>query len=309
MWKKSSLLLLCLPLLAEKFERVEPHMGTLFRITVDAPNVDVAHAAFQAAFARVHELDEILSDYEPQSELMRVSTKPRRISRDLFVVLQASQRLADETNGAFDVTLGPVIRLWRSARRDKMLPSNEAIAEALKRTGYRKLILEAATQSAYFTVAGMQLDVGGLAKGYAADQALLTLRNLGLPNALVAASGDLTIGEQPMTIAVEPAEGYRRQLTLSRQAVSTSGDTEQFLEIDGKRYSHIIHPGTGQALTSRIGVTIVAPRGITADSLATAICVMGPDQGLAFLNQQPGVSALIVVDGKRVAATGLFARE
>ena len=306
MWKKSSLLLLCLPLLAEKFERVEPHMGTLFRITVEAPNVDVAHGAFDAAFARIHELDEILSDYKPQSELMRISTKPQRISRDLFVVLEASQRLADQTNGAFDITMGPVIRLWRKARRDRVLPANEAIFDALKRTGYRKLILEPATQSAYFTVPGMQLDVGGIAKGYAADEALLTLRKLGRPNALVAASGDLTIGGQPMTIAVEPADGNRRRLTLSSQAVSTSGDTEQFLDIGGKRYSHIIDPSTGQALTSRIGVTIVAPQGIIADSLATALCVLGPEHGQEFLNHQAGVSALIVVDNKAIVATGLF---
>ena len=308
-WKKSSLLLLCLPLLAEKFERVEPHMGTLFRITVDAPNVDVAHAAFDAAFARVHELDEILYDYKPQSELMRLSTRPMRISRDLFLVLEASQRLAEQTNGAFDITMGPVIQLWRKARRDKVLPANEAIAEALNRTGHRKLILDAATQTVYLTQPGMQLDVGGIAKGYAADEALRILRNRGLPNALVAASGDLTIGRRPMTIAVEPVAGFRRRLTLSDHAVSTSGDTEQFLEINGKRYSHIIDPSTGQALTTRIGVTIVAPQGITADSLATAICVMGPRRGREFLKQQHGVSALIVVDGKLEATTGLFARE
>ncbi len=313
MWKKSSLLLLCLPLrlplMAEKFERVEPHMGTLFRITVDAPDVDVAHAAFDAAFARVHELDEILSDYKPRSELMRLSTTPTRISRDLFAVLAASQRLAIQTGGAFDITVGPVIQLWRNARRDKVLPASAAITGALSRTGYAKLILDAAMQTAYLTQPGMQLDSGGIAKGYAADEALLVLRNLGLPNALVAASGDLTIGKQPMTIAVEPAAGFRRRITLASQAVSTSGDTEQFLEIGGKRYSHIIDPSTGQALTTRIGVTIVAPQGITADSLATAICVMGPDRGLKLLKTQQGVSALIVVNGKLVAATGLFAGE
>ncbi len=309
MWKKSSLLLLCLPLLAEKFERVEPHMGTLFRITVDAPNVDVAHAAFDAAFARVRELDEILSDYKPQSELLRLSTRPVRISRDLFLVLETAQRLAAQTGGAFDITMGPVIQLWRRARQDKMLPSGKARAEALSRTGYPKLILNPATRTAHLTQPGMQLDAGGIAKGYAADEALLVLRNMGLSNALVAASGDLAIGQEPRTIVVEPAAGFRRRITLSNAAVSTSGDTEQFLEIDGKRYSHIIDPSTGQALTTRIGVTIVASHGITADSLATAICVMGPERGIEFVNRHPGISALIVIDGKPVAATGLFGRE
>jgi len=306
-WKKSSLLLVCLPLLAEKFERVEPHMGTLFRITVEAPSVEIAHAAFEAAFARVHELDNILSDYKPQSELMRLSQTPTRVSSDLFRVLITSQRLAEQTGGAFDITVGPIIQLWRKARRDKAIPANEAIAEALGRTGYRKLILDGS--NAYFTQAGMQLDLGGIAKGYAADEALRTLRDRGLSHALVAASGDIAVGEKPMTIAVEPASGFRRRITLSGQAVSTSGDTEQFLEAHGKRYSHIIDPATGQALTTRIGVTIVAPRGIIADSVATAVCVMGAERGLEFLRRQAGVSALIVVDGRLVAATGLFARE
>ncbi|MEP6537206.1 MAG: FAD:protein FMN transferase [Bryobacteraceae bacterium] len=309
MWKKSSLLLLCLPLLAERFERVEPHMGTLFRITVDAPTVEAAHAAFDAAFARVHELDEILSDYKPQSELMKLSVRPMRVSADLFHVLEASQELAEQTGGAFDVTAGPVIRLWRKARRDRALPTNEAIADALGRTGYRKLTLDRAAQTVCLGQQGMQLDSGGIAKGYAADEALRVLQTLGLHDALVAASGDIVVGRKPMSIAVEPAAGFRRRVTLSNAAVSTSGDTEQFLDLDGKRYSHIVDPRNGQALTNRIGVTVAAPRGITSDSLATAVCVMGAERGLRFLKQQPGVSALIVVDGRLVAATGLFARE
>ncbi len=281
-------------------------MGTLFRITLYAPDVEVAHAAFDAAFARVRQLDEILSDYKPDSELMRLSTKPTRVSKELFRVLEASQELANQTDGAFDITIGPVIELWRAARRDKVLPTEKAIDKARQRTGYKTLILDSADQTASFAQPGMQLDVGGIAKGYAADEALKLLRGRGLPNALIAASGDLAIGAKPSVVGVEPAAGFRRRLTLANAAVSTSGDTEQFLEINGKRYSHIVAPKTGQGLTTRIGVTIIAADGITADSLATAISVMGPDPGARFVRGKPGISALIVCSGKVVAATGLF---
>jgi thiamine biosynthesis lipoprotein len=310
--RKSSKLLLCLPLIAasveiQRFERVEPHMGTLFRITVYAPDIDVAHAAFNAAFARVHQLDEILSDYNPASELMRLSTRPTHVSEDLFRVLEASQALAAETDGAFDITLGPVIRLWRKARRDKVLPTSEAINAALHLTGYRKLVLDRTNRTASLTQPGMQLDVGGIAKGYAADEALKVLRAHGISESLVAASGDLRIGSRSMTVEVEPAQGVGRKLLLSNAAVSTSGDTEQFVELAGKRYSHIVDPKTGLGLTSRIGVTIIAPDGITADSLATAVCVMGADRGREFIKHLPDVSALIATEGKVIAVTGLFA--
>jgi thiamine biosynthesis lipoprotein len=155
----------------------------------------------------------------------------------------------------------------------------------------------------------MLLDVGGIAKGYAADEALLVLRGRGLTRALVAASGDLAIGDAPegekgWRIGVEPADGVSRQLTLVNTAVSTSGDTEQFVEIDGKRYSHIVDPKTGMGLTNRIGVTVVAPKGIVSDSVATAVCVMGAERGLAFVEGR-GL-AMLMVSGDRVYGTRLF---
>jgi thiamine biosynthesis lipoprotein len=155
----------------------------------------------------------------------------------------------------------------------------------------------------------MLLDVGGIAKGYAADEALRVLRGRGLNRALVAASGDLAIGDAPegetgWRIGVEPTDGVSRQLTLVNTAVSTSGDTEQFVEIDGKRYSHIVDPKTGMGLTNRIGVTVVAPKGIVSDSVATAVCVMGAERGLEFVEGR-GL-AMLMVSGDRVFGTRLF---
>jgi thiamine biosynthesis lipoprotein len=273
------------------FEAVEPHMGTLFRIKLYAVDALQAKSAFRAAFDRVRDLDAILSDYKPDSELNQISQSPIRVSEDLFRVLAASQKLAEETGGAFDVTLGPVIRLWREARKNHRLPDTEALHEAGSRCGYRKLHLDAANRTAAFGQPGMQLDVGGIAKGYAADEALAALKHLGIRSALVAASGDLAFsnpppGQRGWRIGVGSSD---RVLELSNAAVSTSGDAEQHLDADGKRYSHIIDPATGMGLTNGITVTIVAPHGIDADGISTAVGVLGPERGKKFIEKQSGI--------------------
>ncbi len=285
----------------ERFEFVEPHMGALFRVTLYARDAEAARSASQAAFRRIRELDAILSDYKPDSELMRVCREagraPAQVSRDLFRVLEAAQRLAEQTSGAFDVTQAPVIRLWRKARAEHRLPDAVEIQQAQQATGYRKLVLNAERQTAFLEQAGMCLDLGGIAKGYAADEGLRVLRGRGIPQALVAASGDLAIGDAPpgragWTIRIQPS-GESRVLTLHNSGVSTSGDTEQFLEIEGRRYSHIVNPATGAGLTDRIGVTIVANDGMTADGLATAVSILGRTRGMELIKAYPGASAVI----------------
>ena len=292
------------------FEAVEGLMGTLFRITLYAPDERQAATAFRAAFDRVRNLDAILSDYKPNSELNRISENPIRISEDLCRVLTASQNLAEETGGAFDVTLGPVIRLWREARKNNRLPGAAALLEAGSRSGYRKLHVDAATRTAWIDQAGMRLDVGGIAKGYAADAALAVLRQLGIQSALVAASGDLAFGDPP------PGQrGWKvgagstaRILKLSNAAVSTSGDAEQHMDVNGRRYSHIIDPLTRMGLTNGILVTIVAPRGIDADSISTAVSVLGAERGIDFVEQHAGVAALITTGEGRVIESQRFRR-
>jgi len=202
------------------------------------------------------------------------------VSEDLFRVLEAAQKLAAETDGAFDVTIGPVTHLWRQCK----LPDTQT----LERCGYLKLVLDRARRTVYLKLAGMQLDLGGIAKGYAADEALATLRAHGVKRALVAVGGDIAAGEAPpgkkgWKIGVEPNGG---DLILHNAAVSTSGDIEQFLKSGGVRYSHIIDPKTGLGLTHRAPITVVARRGIDADALATAISVLGPERGRALLKKR-----------------------
>jgi thiamine biosynthesis lipoprotein len=270
---------------AERFEAVEPQMGTLVRIQLYAADQAQAAAAFRAAFDRIGELNRHLSDYEPDSELNRLRLaapdRPTPVSADLFAVLQAAQKLAEATDGAFDVTLGPVTHLWRAARKSGRVPDEVSTHAALERSGYRKLHLDAEHRTARLDQAGMQLDVGGIAKGYAADEALAVLAGLNIRSALVAMSGDLAIGDPPpgkrgwSVAAGEPAQF----LELANTAVSTSGDTEQHLDAGGVRYSHIIDPATGMGLTHAPVVTVIARRGIDADALATAVSVLGVQRG------------------------------
>jgi len=282
------------------YEAVEPHMGTLVRIQLYAAGADQAKAAFRAGFARIAELDAALSDYRPDSELNRLCVaaagNPVEAGADLFRVLAAARKLAEETGGAFDVTLGPVIRLWRLARKNQQLPDADALRQAAARCGFRKLHLDAARRTVMLDGPGMQLDLGAIAKGYAADAALEVLARRGIRRALVAASGDLAFGDPPpgrrgWKIGLEsPA----RVLELANAAVSTSGDTEQHVDIAGRRYSHIIDPATSMALSSPITVTVVARHGVDADALATAVSVLGPERGMAFIEARPAVAARIV---------------
>jgi len=162
-------------------------MGSITRITIYARD----DSAIPATFARIKELDDKLSDYKPDSELNRVCRtaheRPVRVSDDLFRVLEAAQQIAYDTDGAFDVTVGPLTHLWRQRK----LPT----PEAMSRVGYRNLVLDSKNRTVFLKLAGMQLDLGGIAKGFAADEALAVLRARGVPRALVAVSGDLAIGD------------------------------------------------------------------------------------------------------------------
>ena len=293
-------------------------MGTLVRIKLYAHGEARAKAAFQAAFKRIAELDRTLSDYRPDSELNQLCRsapgRPVRISQDLYRVLAAAQRLARESGGAFDVTQGPVIRLWRQARRDGSLPDQTDLRAASSRSGFRKLHLSRSGPTAMLDQEGMQLDVGGIGKGYAADAALEVLRRMGISSALVAASGDLAFshappGQRGWKIGIDALDRhdapFSRILELSDSAISTSGDSEQSFEVDGTRYSHIIDPATGEALTNGLAVAVIAHRGITADGLATAVCVLGPGRGMALVKKRTGVTAILARQGRPVCSKGI----
>lgn len=307
-------LLSALPADAElrRFESTQPQMGVPFKIILYAPDQATANRAFQAAFSRISELNRVLSDYDSDSELSRLSrTAPAEkgvhVSEPLWLVLDRSQRLAEQSRGAFDVTVGPYVRLWRRARRSKEMPSQERLAEAREAVGYRYLKLDETNHTAQLLKPNMRLDLGGIAMGYAVDETLKLLRGRGITRALVDASGDIGVSDPPpgkkgWTIGVVPLSSAgtpSRRISLANAAVTTAGDAFQHVVIDGKRYSHIVDPHTGLGMTDQSGVTVIAPDCITADGLDTAVAAMGPKAGLELIEKTPGAAAFIVLATNR----------
>jgi thiamine biosynthesis lipoprotein len=283
-------------------------MGVPFRIVLYSANETNAQAAAQAAFDRVAALNQVLSDYDPDSELNQVCHntapgQPAPVSPDLWLMLERSHNLSRRSDGAFDATIGPLVNLWRRSRRRLELPPADLLQEARARVGWQHLQLDPRRRTVTFLRPDMRLDFGGIAKGYAADEALAVLRRHGIPHALVAAAGDVTAGEPPpgqtgwrveIGAADHPQALPPRIVWLQNGSVSTSGDIFQRLEIGGRRYSHIVDPRTGIGLTDHSLVTILAGDGTTADSLATAVSVLGPQDGLKLVEKTSGAAALIL---------------
>lgn len=292
-----------------RFSYSQIHMGVQTRVVLYAEDEPAARSAAQAAFARIAELDAALSDYRQDSELNRLCAGPAgrwtQVSDDLFRALSKARELAEATEGAFDCTIGPLTRLWREARARGTLPDPGAIAAARARVGWRLVELDGSARSVRLAADGMRLDMGGIGKGLAAQAAVDSLRAHGVERCLVALAGDVAAAAPPpdergWRVAIEagPSDTASRTLVLENGAVSTSGDAEQYVEIDGVRFSHILDPRTGLGLTTRTAATVVARDGATADALASAFCVLGPGEAARVAPRFPGVAVRMLVDGR-----------
>jgi thiamine biosynthesis lipoprotein len=291
----------------DRFAYSQVHMGVSFKLLLYAADEATANRGAEAAFALIARLDQAMSDYKPYSELSRLSAAAPcpegvPVSDPLWFVLERSQTLAAQSDGAFDVTIGPLVRLWRRSRREKELPSPARLAEAKAAVGYRHMQLDPATHRVRLLQPHMRLDLGGIAMGYAVDEVLKLLAEQGITRALVDASGDIGVGDPPPgeegwkigVAPMVPGGPPSRMLVLTQAAVTTSGDAFQYVEIAGRRYSHIIDAKTGLGLTDRSAVTVVAPDCITADSITKAVLVLGPKAGMDLIERTPGAAALIV---------------
>ena len=289
----------------KRYQYTQLHLGVQVRIVLFAEKEADAQSAARAAYERIADLEDVFSDYRAHSELRRLTEAIPghliKVSKPLFTVLQRAMALSEETNGAFDVTVGPLTMLWRDTRRSGALPTTPQLAEALKRVGWRHIQLDETTRSVRLEAAGMQLDAGGLAKGYILDEALAVLQHHEIDRALIEAGGDIVAGAPPpgtegWSVEVpdtpESSPVLRQARSLSHAAIATSGDTEQFVEIDGVRYSHIVNPRTGLGLRNRRMATVIAPDGITADGYATALTVMDSTAANALLAMHPELVAL-----------------
>ena len=316
-----------------RFDYAQVIMGVRVNIAAYSEDEVKARDAARDAFAEMSRVDAALSDYRPDSEAMRLcdaaGTGPVPVSDLLAEVLRRSLEFSQASEGAFDVTSGPLVLLWRQARREGKLPDPSALAAARALVGWRLVSVHLAPghpPTAALASPGMRLDFGGIGKGFAADRGMAVMRKSGVSCCLVAAAGDIAVGEPPpdrpgwriemadaspvaapadaTSGAAQPALSGangapagvslpRAFIEVSRCGVSTSGDTEQHVDIDGVRYSHIVDPRTGLGVTRRVIVTTVAPDAASADAAATALCVLAPERRAAFLRRFPDITACV----------------
>ncbi len=297
-------------------------MGTEAYLTAVADGSTIATAAIEAGYARLEDVNRLMSDYREDSEIGRLNRtpagRPLSLSPETFHVLTVSLAFSEASGGAFDVTCRPLVQLWREAGKRGTLPDAHAATQALASVGWRKLKLDAATRSVTLTVEGMQIDVGAIAKGYALDLAAEAMRKAGATSCMVEVGGDvMAVGNsdtgRPWRIGIQhPFQdrvfGY---LGLSDRGVATSGNQRRFVTIDGKRYSHIVDPRTGRPAEQAPSVTVIARDGLTADAWATAFSVLSVNEGRTLAVKLRDVEVLWIwgsADEMHTAKTAGFDR-
>ncbi len=260
-----------------------PLMGTTARIVVHVMEEQQGRDAIQSAFQRAQEINDICSDYNPESELMKLCrgpvNSPIPVSTTLATVLSHARSIAEDTEGSFDPTLGGFSKLWRRSKRQKELPDPVLLERARQASGWTKFEVDLEKSTVIVKDENLLFDLGWIAKGYAADEMLQALKARGITSAMVAVAGDVRLGAPPplragWSVGIRTLGADIEQIIqVSNCAVSTSGDLERYVEIEGTRYSHIIDPETGLGLTRRIAATVVAPTAVQSDPLATFCCI------------------------------------
>jgi thiamine biosynthesis lipoprotein len=301
-------------------EAMRPLMGTQFSVKVwaAAGREPAAAKLIAEVLDEVAQLESRISSWQTDSDTSGVNAAAGRlpvpISPELYELLTISMRWARRTDGAFDVTGGPLYELWGEARRQKALPSPEAIHAVLNRVGYQKVELGDGTVR--LSVPGMRLGFGSVGKGFAADRAATKLHTGNFTNFIVDAGGDLVVsgrrGNTPWSVGIRHprTEELLATIELTDSAIATSGDYEQYLIADGRRFAHIIDPRSGWPVETVTSVVVVAAKGADADALATGLFVLGPDEGIALVEQISSIEALFVMgDGALHHSAGLTIRD
>ena len=287
-------------------------MGTFAHIIAVADNKTVANASIEAAFERLRYVDDTMSDYNPESQLSQVNrdafAKPVEINDHLFEILSAAVEYSKKSGGAFDVTIGPVVDLWRTAGENKQKPTEEALALTKSKVGYEKLVLDGEKKTVKFAVEGMRLDLGAIAKGYAIDMAVDAMKKSGAIGGMVDVGGDIRCFGKPKAykkcwligLQDPTAEDLLLKLEMLDTAMATSGNYRRFVLIDGQKFSHIFDPALSTSAEKLSSVTIIAPTAMQADILATTVSVIGKEQGFKLIESTPDTEAIIIpADSKK----------
>ena len=293
-------------------------MGTLVDVTAVAQDKAAAKKAATAALAEIKRLENLLSTWIPDSEISQINSAAGRhsvkVSKESMDVIERSLEMADLTGGAFNIAVGPAVKAW-DASQDGRIPSLEELNEIRPLIDLSQLKLDQKGRTVYLEKTGMQIDIGGIGKGYAADRAAVVMKSSGALAGVVAISGDIeTFGRMPdnqrFVFGIQHPRKEQGELLarieLENEAVSTAGDYQRFFEVEGVRYHHILDPTTLQPSRSSQSVTIIAKEGVVADGLDTGIFIMGPEKGMALIERLFGVEGVIVDStGKVLVSSGL----
>ncbi len=277
-------------------------MGTAIRVECWADERGAGEAAIAAVMGEMHRIDAAMSPYKETSELSRINrdagSQAVPVSRELYELIARSIEFSRLSDGAFDITYAAAGHLYDYRRGIR--PTDEALAAARAAIGYRNLILDPHARTIRFARAGMRIDLGGFAKGYAVDNGAAILRRHGIANGIVTAGGDSRIvGDRrgrPWTIGIRNPRGndIAAVLPLEDCAVSTSGDYERYFDADGVRHHHVLDPRTGTSPGDVHSVTIAAADGLTAEALSKTVFVLGVQAGLRRVDTQPGADAVVI---------------
>ncbi len=297
-----------------RIEETRELMGTFVSITVIDTNQERAEKAIDSAFQEIERIEKLLSEYNPGSELSLLNRNGflDNPSNDLLYNLEKSRHYSELSDGAFDISVKPILDLYKISFRNKgRPPTDEEINEALKLVDYRKVGVR--DDEVKFMKKGMGITLGGIAKGYAIDRAIEELKEKGIADTLVNAGGDMrAIGykenKNPWQIALENPRNkseYVSLILLEDKAVATSGDYERYFDSE-KKFHHIVNPKTGYSATELISVTVVTEKAIDADALATAVFVLGPRKGLELIEKIDGVEGLLITSERKIIQSSGF---
>ena len=300
--------------------RAQMHMGTLVKITVIARSELIAQAAATAGFAEIRRLEELLSTWIPTSELSRVNASagktPVLVGPETLTIIQRAMQAAEMTGGGFNIAIGPAVDAWRVTEGQR-IPTESELDALRPLVDLQAVHVNVQERTIFLEKTGMRIDVGGIGKGYAADQAIDALRRAGAVAGVVALSGDIkSFGRLPggkmFPVGIQhPREdgAVLAWIDLKDEAISTAGDYERFFELDGVRYHHILDPRTLQPARSCQSVTVIAREGVWADGLDTGIFVMGPERGMELVEQLRDIEVIIVdAEGRLLVSSGLKQR-
>ncbi len=299
-------------------------MDTYCTITVVGSSKEKAREAIDAGFDEIKKLEVLLNYFSEDSEITSINRAagigPVKVSKETLEILEKTSEIFKITEGSFDPTIAPVIKHWKfsKGKSEQSVPSRNDVEQALKLVDYRKVEIDSAASEIMLKEKGMELDLGGIAKGYGADKAIKAIKAKNIKAALVAIAGDIRgyglstsgnpwkVGVQnprPDTVSDKPWEDIFASLELKDSAISTSGDYQRFFIQDGKRFHHILSTKTGSpAETDLVSVSVIAPEGYLSDSLSTAVFILGADKGLSLLKSK-GYDGVLVTKDRKVLIT------